>query len=96
MPTKMHSTYGELVEPGDFVLTNWESGSDGVRPTRLIFKNPACKRFDCCEISIKFGDCKAPLFGWDGNLEAPTITPSIGCDHRCGWHGHITNGEILP
>lgn len=31
---------------------------------------------------------------WDGNMEAPTITPSIGCDARCGWHGHITAGDM--
>lgn len=33
---------------------------------------------------------------WDGNMESPTITPSIGCDSRCGWHGHITAGDIAP
>lgn len=33
---------------------------------------------------------------WDGNVEAPTLTPSIGCDQRCGWHGHIINGEQTP
>ena len=33
---------------------------------------------------------------WDGNMEAPTVTPSIGCDAKCGWHGHITAGEVTP
>lgn len=44
------------------------------------------------------------IWGWDGNLERPTLTPSIDCiavkDGKptggCGWHGHITNGEIVP
>ena len=31
---------------------------------------------------------------WDGNMLAPTISPSIGC--RCGWHGHIESGEVKP
>lgn len=33
---------------------------------------------------------------WDGNMPAPTITPSIGCEARCGWHGNITAGAIAP
>ena len=33
---------------------------------------------------------------WDGNMEAPTLVPSIGCDAKCGWHGHITAGEAKP
>lgn len=35
---------------------------------------------------------------WDGNMEAPTLSPSIGCDlpRRCGWHGHITAGQAHP
>ena len=33
---------------------------------------------------------------WDGNMQAPTLTPSIGCDARCGWHGHITAGDVAP
>ncbi len=32
---------------------------------------------------------------WDGNMNEPTITPSIHCKEapRCGWHGTITKGE---
>jgi len=42
------------------------------------------------------------VWGWDGNLEHPTLTPSINClaekegriTGGCGWHGHIQNGEF--
>lgn len=43
------------------------------------------------------------IWAWDGNLERPTLTPSINCRATkddgtpaggCGWHGHITNGEM--
>lgn len=45
---------------------------------------------------------KLNVWGWDGNLENPTITPSINCiaenDGKptggCGWHGFITNGVM--
>ncbi len=51
-----------------------------------------------CAVAIKRGeeDRANGKHGWDGNRDEPTITPSIGCDHRCGWHGHITKGEITP
>lgn len=52
-----------------------------------------------CQIQLTLGeqtDGPPRRWHWDGNVEAPTITPSIGCDQRCGWHGHITNGETHP
>lgn len=42
------------------------------------------------------------IWGWNGNTERPTLTPSINCiaekDGKptggCGWHGFITNGVM--
>jgi hypothetical protein len=42
------------------------------------------------------------IWGWDGNRDRPTLTPSINCiaekDGKptggCGWHGHITAGVM--
>jgi hypothetical protein len=42
------------------------------------------------------------IWGWDGNLDCPTLTPSINCiaekygnlTSGCGWHGFITKGVI--
>lgn len=36
------------------------------------------------------------VWAWDGNVEAPTLTPSVNCLGGCGWHGHVTNGECIP
>ena len=49
-----------------------------------------------CTIPICRGQGRENMHGWDGNIEEPTITPSIGCQQRCGWHGHIIKGEITP
>jgi Family of unknown function (DUF6527) len=51
-----------------------------------------------CVLRIRRGDPEPSglVFGWNGNLESPTLMPSIGCDQRCGWHGHLTNGELIP
>lgn len=43
-----------------------------------------------------------PVWGWDGNFEHPTLTPSINCvaekngqpTSGCGWHGYITAGVM--
>lgn len=40
-----------------------------------------------------------PAYGWlhDGNFEKPTCKPSILHDPgKCGWHGYLTNGELVP
>ena len=42
------------------------------------------------------------IWGWDGNLDRPTLTPSINCIAEkdgqptggCGWHGWIRDGVI--
>lgn len=42
------------------------------------------------------------IWGWDGNLERPTLTPSLNCVAEkggkptggCGWHGFITAGVM--
>jgi len=64
--------------------------------TAIVFWCPnGTKRL--CDIPLTLGppiEASADRrWHWDGNMEAPTITPSIGCENRCGWHGHITNGE---
>jgi len=35
----------------------------------------------------------AAHWGWDGNREAPTFTPSI--DHKGCWHGYIRGGRCV-
>lgn len=43
------------------------------------------------------------IWAWDGNLERPTLEPSIDCRATkddgtpaggCGWHGHIAQGVM--
>lgn len=33
-----------------------------------------------------------PSWQWDGNFEAPTLTPSVNCVSGCGWHGFLKAG----
>lgn len=33
-----------------------------------------------------------PTWTWNGNLNEPTLTPSIHRTTSCGWHGFLTDG----
>jgi len=91
--TKMQIKYGQFDQPGQFSYTHG-GGPDGPEHDEIMVKVPGC-RFDKCIFKIHRGSPEPPVYhGWDGNRESPTITPSIGCDNRCGLHYHITNGEI--
>lgn len=59
-----------------------------------------CPNKAWCEVPLTTGPaCDDPVRGrlwhWDGNSEAPSISPSIGCDNapRCGQHRVITAGK---
>ena len=38
-----------------------------------------------------------PSWLWDGNKDAPTLTPSIACGmpKGCDWHGHMRAGRFV-
>lgn len=39
---------------------------------------------------------RKPSWQWDGNVEAPTLHPSINCNGPggCGWHGYMVAGVM--
>lgn len=32
---------------------------------------------------------------WDGDLDSPTLSPSLHKQGGCGWHGWLRNGEFV-
>lgn len=45
-------------------------------------------------ISIQRGSPGGPrVWGWNGDEEKPSITPSIHVLNK--WHGHLTNGKLI-
>lgn len=45
-------------------------------------------------IQIQKGDAGGPrIWGWDGNEEKPTITPSINATGQ--WHGYMRAGKLV-
>jgi hypothetical protein len=103
---RMHpaSYNGQRIERDEFAFRAPWNGS-GFNPagiTEIVFYCPSGRSPSgrdhpgICSQPITLGEAKDGRWHWDGNMAAPTITPSIGCDNRCGWHGHITNGATNP
>lgn len=72
---------------------------------RILFVCPNGKR---CGVLLgpsavpRSEDGRLNVWGWDGNVDRPTITPSINCIAEkdgistggCGWHGFVTAGVM--
>lgn len=89
---------------GSFDITL--GGVEGYAATaNLLFVCPNGKR---CGILLgpkhvdRSSPDRLPVWAWDGNMERPSIHPSIDCievkDGKptggCGWHGFITSGVM--
>lgn len=71
-------------------------GPNDASPVMLVFHCRGClTRPRLCAVDITLGPAVGYKHGWDGNMDAPTITPSVVCDKpfRCGWHGIINQGN---
>ena len=90
------SIHSRILAPDEFGFSVDQQG----KPIGIQFccRGPRAKEGNVCTVGIVRGPPESPNHGWNGNWDEPTITPSIGCDvsPRCGWHGSITKGEILP
>lgn len=64
-----------------------------------------CPRGRHCGVPLQPAEPNAAgcSWTWDGNLDRPTLTPSINCNGKapdgtptgCGWHGLITAGVMV-
>ena len=95
-----HPGPGGIEKPGDF---GWKISLaveqiDGVAHDKIVQVEFAmhCRKFGVCLIRVHQAppDEATATWQWDGNWEAPTIRPSIGCDGqlRCGSHRTVIRG----
>lgn len=92
---------GERLDADEFAYTTLAGGS-GLNPAgidQIVFFCPSAPG-RMCMIGLTLGPQEDTperrRWHWDGNMEQPSLTPSIGCDRRCGWHGHVTAGKWSP
>jgi hypothetical protein len=47
-----------------------------------------------CRFGLRREPAQGSTWQWDGNVEKPTITPSVNCLGGCGRHFSIINGAV--
>lgn len=81
--------WDDLKNPGDFLWSR--SSSDD--PARILFICP-CGCGDHTGVPVRPESTPGPVWTWDGNRDAPTLTPSLQRVGGCNWHGFLTAGEF--
>lgn len=75
--------------PGTFA---WQLDEGGGHARRITY---ICPRGQLCGVPVL--PHRLPNgAGWsfDGNVDQPTLSPSVNCVGGCGWHGFITAGRM--
>lgn len=87
----VEDTYNAIQKLGDFAIsadgTRIRMALPGGKPTGWVYVNLPIRSLDARDAGLGDG------WGWDGNREKPTLTPSV---HTFGhWHGWVRNGEMV-
>lgn len=66
-------------------------------PIGMIFKCPCgCGDMSAVDFDVVPRTPDDPhRWHWDGNREAPTLSPSLNKTTGCKWHGFLTAGEFV-
>ena len=85
-----------LKKPGEFF---WLRSREDVVTDLLIFL-PGDEGGSVAPVPVILGHgaLSPTRWGWNGDLEKPTLTPSIWRNQNVGrneWHGHLTNGRLV-
>jgi hypothetical protein len=105
MKVDRDEVWSEGTPPGTFEVNETRLQDRPAVTAKIFFVCPNAKR---CGVFLgpKFEDRPSEdepcVWGWDGNSESPTVTPSINCISEkngkptggCGWHGFITAGRM--
>jgi len=84
-------------EPGDFAwefdFTHFEHGAREMDEIQILYIClPGNEQW--APIRVKRGESPGDrIWGWDGNLDKPTIKPSIW--EKGIWHGHMIAGRLI-
>jgi hypothetical protein len=65
--------------------------SDEIRK-KFYQDDPDMDRGDFCSLPLSGSGKTFPVWQWDGNREAPTLSPSINVIGR--WHGFLRAGKL--
>ena len=97
--------------PAGMFAWGWEEQKDGsrVRTIRIVmpfYTPPGQNSFHVLKVyqvppdklkeSSQPPEVPSPAWAWDGNLDKPSLHPSIACGPRKkrDWHGYLKNGVL--
>lgn len=81
-------SYRKDLPPG---TASWAINSKN-ETASLIFTCPSgCGRIE----NVPIANSEQKGWTWDGNVQAPTLQPSIQIISGCKWHGYLIKGEWL-
>lgn len=67
--------------------------------SKYSFLEFECKGGGTCHVRIvrgkQYTDNVGCVWGWDGNVNSPSVVPSIKCG-KCGLHVNVTAGVAHP
>lgn len=88
---KVYDTFGNMVaseEPGAIAFS--------ASRTRMFYTCP-CGCGELCSVKIRTGwnnlDYKTDIWNFDGDIDKPSLSPSIDHKHGCQWHGNLHQGQ---
>lgn len=84
---RLVSGHSEASEPGDFW---WAAATEATR--HLLFFCPCGSNGCVGALSVGEPVAGIPPWKWDGDLAAPTLSPSVLQRADCGWHGWLRAG----
>lgn len=88
---KVRSEAGQ--QAGAMELRRWPEGHDEPGVAGIAFRCPCgCGEDSWLPVNRPGGESRG--WTWDGNLEAPTLAPSVfQSGLPCQWHGYLIAGE---
>lgn len=89
--------YSLGVEPLRVRIEDYSLDQPGRERRKCYFPCPRKPGQECHVLLKPWPIRNCPTWDWDGNRDAPTLSPSINCNGEggCGWHGFIQAGQIV-
>jgi hypothetical protein len=106
----MRATWTTGIMAGSEDRTNWTEAGGGLVLVNLrvpagaveweVYETGRILRFACpcgCGVvsAMPVADNGRNGWVWDGNVEEPSLTPSVQMITPCRWHGYLIRGEWI-
>jgi len=84
------------IKTGEFVI--FKGAGDSGMYIQFVCPCGNCKGHDTLPISAdeKVANSSSHCWHWNGDMDKPTLKPSLQRTSECKWHGFLTGGVFVP